>query len=337
MRLRVLHIVPLAPDGGTSVFVRRQIDRLSEAGVEGRSVLFGGAAMFLRPHQLPRRIVAIRREIRAFQPDIVHAHWGSLLGLASAIAATGGPPLVITYRGSDINPVPSEARIRSMIRVACSQLAALRASEIICVSEELRARLWSRRRPVKVVPDGTDLSLFRPIDKLEARRRLKWPLNRTVVFFYEGGRPDVKRRDLANSSLGEIRKSLADCRLEVMGLDVPRECVPLLLCAADCLLVTSDFEGSPNIVREALACNTPIVSVDVGDVRRWLTGVDGTKIVLRDPVEIGKVVVELIRAGIRPSIGCKASQFSEESSANAVLGVYRQVLDSRKINSEYNK
>ena len=330
--MRVLHVVPCLPHGGTSSFITRQIQGLAEAGVVGQSEFFGGAAMLFRPHQLPRRIATMRREISVFQPDIVHAHWGSLLAFVSAVASIGGPPLVISYRGSDINPVPSEGRLRSIIRITCSQLASLRASAIICVSEELYGRLWWRRKPVNVIPDGTDLSQFRPIDKLDARRQLKWPLNEPVVFFYEGGRPEVKRRDLVDASLKEVRRVLRQCRLEVMGIDVPRDRVPLLLNASDCLLMTSDFEGSPNIVREALACNTPIVSVDVGDVRRWLVNLDGTRIVFRDPVEIARNVVDLISTGIRPSIGCRALQFSEESSTNAVLAVYNQVLEGQNQN-----
>ena len=332
--MRVLHVVPRESNGGTSNFTMRQMERLEEAGVDGRRVLFAGSTMLTRPHVLFDRIVAIRREIKIFQPDIVHAHWGSLLAIASAVASIGGPPLVISFRGSDINPAPSEGRLRSSIRVTCSKLAALRAAAIICVSDELRKRLWSRRRIASVIPDGTDLSLFQPINKLDARRQLNWPPDEPVIFFYEGGRPEVKRRDLADESLREARMILGKCRLEVMGSDVPHDQVPLLLNASDCLLMTSDFEGSPNIVREAIACNTPIVSVDVGDVRRWLSNLDGARIVSRDPVEIAKNVVDLVRTDIRPSIGCKALQFSEESSASAVLGVYRQILDNQKQNSQ---
>lgn len=333
MSMRVLHVVPRGPRGGTSNFIMHQIERLAEAGVDGRMVLFGGSAMLMRPNMLFCRIVAIRREIKAFQPDIVHAHWGSLLAIAAAVASIGGPPLVISYRGSDINPVPPEARLRSIIRVTCSQLAGLRATAIICVSDELRKRLWSRRWIAKVIPDGTDLSLFRPIDKRDARRKLNWPLDERVVFFYEGGRPEVKRRDLAEESLRETRRLLGKCRLEVMGSDVPHDQVPLLLNASDCLLMTSDFEGSPNIVREAIACNTPIVSVDVGDVRRWLSNLDGARIVSRDPVEIGESLADVINSGIRPSLPPTVSQFSDESSTNAVLETYRTIrkIAKRKI------
>lgn len=326
MTLRVLHVVPIAPDGGTSGFTQRQIDCLAEAGVEGRLVFFGGSAMLLKPHRLLTGIAAIRREIRMFQPDIVHAHWGSLLAVATSLASLCGSPFVITYRGSDINPVPSEPWLRSLIRVACSQLAVLRAAAVICVSDELCERLWSRRGLVRIVPDGTDVSLFKPLDKLECRQQLNWPLNERVVFFYEGGRPEVKRMDLADTSMEEARKLLGPCRLEVMGSDVPHNRVPLLLNASDCLLMTSDFEGSPNIVREALACNLPVVSVDVGDVRRWIADLEGTRIVPRNPAEIGRALAEIIDSGIRLAAESKTAQFSDESSRNAVLATYHQVI-----------
>ena len=190
----------------------------------------------------------------------------------------------------------------------------------------VRERLWLRRGKVRIVPDGTDVSFFKPLDKLECRRKLNWPLDERVVFFYEGGQPAVKRRDLAEASLIEARKLFGSCRLEVLDSDVPHDRVPLLLNASDCLLMTSDFEGSPNIVRESLACNLPIVSVDVGDVRRWIAGLEGTRMVSRDPAEIGRALAEIITSGIRPAAESKTSQFSDESSRNAVLDTYHQVL-----------
>lgn len=325
MSLRVLHVVPVAPGGGTSGFTQRQIDRLAEAGVEGRVAFFAGAAMVTRLHRLPGAVAAIRQEMKTFQPDVVHAHWGSLLALASALASIGGPPLVISYRGSDINPVPSEARARSVIRVACSQAAALRAAAIICMSDELRGRLWWRRDRARVILDGTDLARFSPRPRDEARVIIGWPLDERVVLFNAGRSPEVKRLDLAEAAVTVARQRLGPLRFEVMRGDVPYDEVPLRLNAADCVLMTSDFEGSPNIVREALACGTPVVSVPVGDVHRWLNGVEGTRIVERVPVAIGEAVAEVIGAGTRPDVGARARAFSEEASRDAVLDVYRRI------------
>jgi len=323
--LRVVHVVPISHGGGTSGFIQRQIDKLAEAGVEGQVVYFSGSAMLSRPYLVLAGMTSIKRAISAFQPDIVHAHWGSLLALTTALASIGGPPLVITYRGSDINPVPSEPWLLSMTRIACSQLAIMRAAAIICVSDDLRRRLLLRNPLIQVIPSGTDLTLFKPMDKVAARKELNWPLDERVVFFYEGGRPEIKRRDLADAGLEEARKIIGPCRLEVMGSDIPHDRVPILLNASDCLLMTSDYEGSPNIIREALACRTPIVSVDVGDVRHWLTNLDGTIIVNRDPHEIGRAIADIITSGIRPATELKILQFSDEASRDAILKIYYQV------------
>ena len=57
------------------------------------------------------------------------------------------------------------------------------------------------------------------------------------------------------------------------------------MCAADALLLTSFSEGSPNVIKEAMACNCPVVSTDVGDVR-WVTkNVEGTYVADHDDPE----------------------------------------------------
>lgn len=327
--LRVLHVVPLAPTGGTSNFIKRQVDQLSASGIKGELVFLDGSAMLSSPKLLPKRIAMIRRELKAFKPNIVHAHWGSLLAFISALVTIGGPPLVITFRGSDINPVPSESRFRNIVRITCSQLAARLAVAVICVSDELCKQLWFKKKIIRIIPDGTDLSLFRPIDKLHARRLLKWSPDEPVVIFYEGGRPKVKRRDLAEASMNEVRKSIGNCKLKIIGTGIPYEQIPLLLNASDCFLMTSDYEGSPNIIREALACNTPIVSVDVGDVRKWLIYQDATRIVARNPVEIGKNIVDIISTGIRYSMNPAGLKFSDESSNNYIIEIYNRIIKLR--------
>lgn len=286
-------------------------------------MFFAGSAMLTRPHRLIGGILSIREAIRTFRPHIVHAHWGSLLAFASAVASIGGPPLVITFHGSDINPVPSEARARSLIRLTCSHLATLGADAIICVSDELKGRLWSGQERARVIMSGTDLVRFAPADRIEARRLLSWPDNAPVVLFNAGLSPQVKRLDLAEASVAQARLRLTGLRFEVMRGEVPLNEVPLRLNAADCLLVTSDFEGSPNIVREALACGTPVVSVPVGDVKKWLTGLEGTRIVERDPFLLGQAVADLIKSGIRPSLGARMCDFSEETTCRSVLELYR--------------
>lgn len=331
MSLRVLHVAPLAPGGGTSNFIERQIGRLSEAFVDAHTILFEGFAMRVRLQNLFAKLSEIRHYIRIFKPDIVHAHWGSILAFTASLATINGPPLVITYRGSDINPVPSESSLFRLPRFVFSQLAALRAAAVICVSPKIQERLWTKRGLIKIIPDGTDLSIFRFMDKLECREQLNWHPDERILFFYEGGRPAVKRRDLADAALDEAKRLLGRCRLEVLDSGVPYSRMPILLNAADCLLMTSDFEGSPNIVREALMCRLPIVSVDVGDVSYWIKGMQGTKLVPRDPVRIGRAAARIIVSGIRPQPDSIAHLFSDITSSKAIIETYVQILRANKV------
>lgn len=325
-RLRIVHVVPMAPGGGTSGFIQRQIDRLTQAGIEGRIVYFAGSAMLYKPFRMYSALARIKDEIKLFCPDIVHAHWGSLLALISAIASIKGPPLIISYRGSDINPVPSDKFVKYVIRQFCSQVAAQRAAGIICMSEELKSRLWIHSDRVKIILDGTDITLFNPRDRIYARRLLDWPEHDKIVLFYAGRNPQVKRLDLAIASITYAQQIIGPIRLEILHGDVPYDQVPLRMNAADCLLMTSDYEGSPNVVREALACNTPVVSVPVGDVRRWLTGLKGTRIADRKPSKLGQALADIITDGIRPNGQVFAGEFSEERSCNLIIDEYNRVL-----------
>src|SRR6202043_1833877 len=102
-----------------------------------------------------------RQVVRAFRPQLIHAHYGTITAIFGALAA-GRIPLVITYRGSDLNRLPSARGLRPAVGRLLSQMAALRAARIVCVSRQLKYRLWWRRSRVTVLPSGVDRDVFRP-------------------------------------------------------------------------------------------------------------------------------------------------------------------------------
>jgi glycosyltransferase involved in cell wall biosynthesis len=99
--------------------------------------------------------------------------------------------------------------------------------------------------------------------------------------------------------------------------------------ASDCLLLTSDFEGSPDVIKEALACNLPIVSVDVGDVKERTEGVAGASIVGRDPRVIAAAAHEILDQGKRSSGRSKISELDAPRVRDAILALYYDVLKLR--------
>jgi teichuronic acid biosynthesis glycosyltransferase TuaC len=292
-RLRVLAVIPHA-DNSAFVFARRQVASLQQLGLEVEIFFLSGrqsiAALF-------GEWARFRRALDGFQPDVVHAHFGTMTAFFCAIATR--LPLVITYRGSDLNPVPSISRWRSHSGRVLSQLAALRAARIVCVSEALRDRLWWRRNRTAVIPTGVDLSRFVPRPKDEARRELGWSPSERVVLFSAGPHPKIKRLDLAEEAVAWATAAHGPIRFVVAHGTLPPESMPTFMNAADCLLVTSDYEGSPNIVKEAMACNLPVVSVDVGDIRERLEGVEPSDIADRDPLQLGRALVGVLADGRR--------------------------------------
>ena len=318
--LRALHVIPGPPDGSSMIFARRGSASLKYADIEVRQ-------FFLRSRTSPVCLVMelfrLRREIRDFRPQVLHAHYGTVTALFCAMVTTD--PLVITFYGSDLNPSPTQ-RLRSLIGHLFSQLAALSASHIICLTTELKGRLWWRANRVTVIPGCVDLKSFRPRPRDEARMTLRWSLTDKIVLFNAGKAPRIKRLDLAEAAVQEANKLAGGIKMIVLDGDTDPNAIPLYLNAADCLLVTSDSEGSPYIVKEALSCDLPIVSVDVGDVAERVRGVTPSRIVPRDSHALGRALLEVLSLSCRSNGHLAMLDLSEHKVAERIRSIYEHII-----------
>lgn len=320
--MRVLYIIPEGPAGTASmVFAHSEIDRIAASGVVTEVVRFRSS---MRPDRLFRQIRSIRSRVREFRPDIVHAHFGTLTAFATVIAAD--VPVIITFRGSDLNPSPSDGWIRNGVQSVLSNTAAKFADGVIVVSRQLQSRLWFDNPNSQVIPTGVDLDAFKPSSRNEAREKLGWSFDEPVVLFNAGLTPRVKRLDLAEQAMDLIRRRVPNARMHVLDGRTPHYELPLHMNAADCLLVTSDFEGSPDIVKEALATNLPIVSADVGDVRERTSGVSGVEIVARDSEVIASAVERIIRSGQRSNGRERIGELDSNRIRDVIIRVYEAIL-----------
>jgi glycosyltransferase involved in cell wall biosynthesis len=276
-----------------------------------------------------REFRRFRRVIRQFRPQVIHAHYGTVTAMFAALG-TGRIPLVITYRGSDLNRLPSARGLRQTAGFLLSQMAALRAARIVCVSRQLRDLLWWRRARVTVLPSGVDPEVFRPEPRKHPRGELGWREEEQVVLFNAGQNSPNKRLDLAENAVEQARRWAPSIRLEVLDGNVAPARVPALMNAADCLLVTSDAEGSPTIVQEALATNLPVVSVDAGDIAERLKGVTCSCVVRRDPRALGRALAEVLNPPRRSDGRRRAQEFSSTRIAGELGRIYREVLTEKR-------
>lgn len=324
--LRVLFVVPGLAIGWRMIFTKNDIAAIEKLGVQGCSFHLLSRTS---PRRLIKEAMRFRKAIKEFRPDLVHVHYGTVS--ACFCAALTALPLVVTYQGSDLNPCSSMNGVRSAVGRLLSQLAALRADRLVCVSRELRDRLWWNRTKASILPSGVNTTLFHPLPRDEARARLGWGLREKIVISSAGTDPIRKRLDLARAGVRAAEARCGPIRLVVLDGSTAHEEMPILLNAADCLLMTSDWEGSPNVVKEAIACDLPVVSVPVGDVAERLRFVRPSSIVARDPAELGAALAELLTCPMRSNGQDVIHEVAADRFAQQMVSIYGEMVRDSKI------
>ncbi len=322
--IRVLMVTSEWPEPGvniTSHFIKRQADFLAAAGVEVTVFPFKGRK---NPLSYLRNWLRLQARLRRERYDLVHAQFGQsgLLALPKRL------PLVVTFRGSDLLGTVSDKTGRhrkiGVLHQYLSRLVAARADAVIVVAEHMKGQLPSSVK-AHVIPSGLDLQLFRPTEKRIARNQLGLPEHERLVLFV--GRPNQgrKRIHLAEQALAILNHSLP-ARL-VVAWRVPHTDIPLYMSACDALVFTSMQEGSPNVVKEALACNLPIVSVPVGDVEARLKGVEGCEICSNDdPETIAAALKRVLERGGRSDGRQTVLALDENITTERVIDIYQSIL-----------
>ncbi|KLK93513.1 hypothetical protein AA309_08410 [Microvirga vignae] len=324
MRVLLLTTEYPTPDRpGAAAFLVRHVEALSKARVEIDVIHFVSRAS---PMNHFRAWKHMRAQLRSKTYDIVHAHFGH----ASMIARLQRlVPVVVTYHGSDVMGIVGsngQYSLKGRFVSFISRLMSLLVDEVIVVSPHLGQRLPRKR--YHVIPLGVDLDRFAVTPREQARDQLGWPQDSFVVLFaaLDLANP-VKRFSLAQEAVRQLEDTIPVSLKTASGLKP--EDIPLYMCAADVLLLTSIHEGSPTVVKEALACNLPIVCTDVGDVRDQLNGVVPGAICSSDPAALAEGLRQVFQSGCRSNGRGKVASLAEPLVAARVIEVYWGMLKQR--------
>lgn len=275
MNKRIIFVATGHPDKPNQLYsnyIQSQIRILNTNDIDITSFPVDSTKSF---HSIFRNINALRNLIKKVKPQIVHAHFGSIILLISFVASFRLCPIVVSYCGSDlINNSESSllGKFRVFIGNSISRILSYYVNGIIVKSNYLNKFLPKNiQKNTLILPNPVDLDLFTNTDKYTARKNLGWDLEEQVILFNKGmkGSEYIKRPELAIEIFNRVKKRLSNIRLEIIG-SIPPNKVPLYLAASDVLLLTSRYEGSPNLAKEAMAMNLPVVTVNVGDVQERL-------------------------------------------------------------------
>lgn len=287
--------------GGRFVpFIEEQITALQYAGVEIVRYGITGKGIIGYLRCLP----TFMRAIKLHQPDLIHAHYG-LSGLLANLQRR--VPVVTTYHGSDINK-PNILRF-SKIAMCLSVHNIFVSQRNVTLALSPNSLITSRlKKRYTLLPCGVNLTDDQLLSRSEARTALGIDEHAQIVLFAGAFANAVKDAPLAKEAVAMIHahpisgndfKDIKDLKEDALRLQelrgYTRAEVNQWMCAANCLLMTSKTEGSPQVIKEAMACGCPIVSVDVGDVAERVSGVEGCYVVSsREPAAIAKALQQAL-------------------------------------------
>jgi len=314
-------IYPTAENPAFGSFVRSQEQFLRQAGVDVDVMVLRGKN---RKLIYPKGIVELRRRLEGV--SLVHAHYAYV----GAVARTQWKvPVVLTYHGSDamgvITPRGTTTRKGRMISAACRSLARY-CDAVIVQSDQMASKF--RHGNIHILPHEVDLQTFQPTEIKEARAQLGLSLTKRYVLFAANPAIPVKRFSLAQDAVERLKVNNPNVELIVVYKE-PQPRLALHMSAADVMVFPSYQEGSPNIVKQAMACNLPIVATDVGDVREIIANTFGCSICKPDAdlfaLRLGAITNSPFRTKGREAV----QHLSGPLVANRLIHLYEQVLQRR--------
>lgn len=247
--------------------------------------------------------------------DLIHAHY-----VFSGIVARFQflYPVVLTHHGSQV--------FQGWQAPLCRLVSPFMDS-VIVVSNEMREK--GRLPKSHVIPCGIDFELFQPTPIEQARKELNLPLNKKLILFCgEYFRP-IKRYDIVLQAMSVLKQKEPESEL-VLVTKKPLFEVPKYMSACDALVLVSDGEGSPMVIKEAMACNLPVVAVPAGDIPEVIGNTEGCYICSQDPVDVAEKLDLAIHGEGRTDGRNKIRHMEIGSISRQIISIYESVLREKR-------
>ncbi len=325
--LMVTGVYPTEQRPHSGTFIKSQVDSLIAAGLEVE-------LLYPKPGPTPIRYLAATLQVflktltSGF--DIIHGHYG-LWCLAARMQWT--TPVVASFMGDDLlGTVTADGSYskKGSVVAGISRYLCRRVDAVIVKSVGMKKA--SSEGNVFIIPNGVDFELFHHIPRAQARAALGWDHDRYYVLFGNDPKIPVKNFPLAQAAIECLHNRGISAEL-VVATGLPQTKLVQYINASNALILSSIAEGSPNVVKETMACNVPVVSTDVGDVSEVIGRTKGCSVCPHDPAALATALEQALRH-TGPTTGRADIMHLERSVvAKQVRAVYEQVT-SKKTNGK---
>jgi glycosyltransferase involved in cell wall biosynthesis len=247
--------------------------------------------------------------------DLIHAHYvfSGMIARCQLLY-----PVVLTHTG---------AHVFQGWQAGPSRFISRMVDRVIVRSREMKERM--RLPNAEVIPAGIDFELFKPMPKAECRRELNLPPDKKLVLWAGEYRKPVKRYDIVEKAVAVLRQEMPEAEL-VLATGHPLNMVPLYMNACDVLLLVSNAEGSPNVIKEAMACNLPVVSVPVGDVPEVIGNTEGCFLCSQDPQDVAEKLKMALHPGKRTDGREKIKRLEIGAVSREIIDLYETLLKEKR-------
>lgn len=330
--IRTLHITNAFPYDDTpeyGIFIKEQIESLPSDKVTSEIIFINGRKIGKKAYI--KAIFDIRK--KAGDVDVIHCHHVYSFIIAFASGVVGKKPIVLSFLNDwthEIKDIPF-SWLRKFICKFCTN----KSSKVIFKSPiptDLK-----RHSNVVNLPNGVDSDFFRIKNRDDSKKILGLDIETNYILFVSSKNKyrEQKRYDIFNETLSIIKNRLPEKKIsEYSMVGQPRELVPIIFSACDIHLLTSDYEGSPNSIKESLCCGTSVVSRNVGNVKDMLEGVVGSEVIdSNSPDALALATLNLLNNPrnpneIRNSFIQKG--LTKQLVANRLINIYLDVIQKNR-------
>ncbi len=321
--LVVTAMYPTPQNPAFGSFVKAQVECLRGVGVDVEVLALDAP---WRKLIYPKGVIDLRRRLAQHDVDLVHAHY-SYVGIVGRTQFK--VPLIVTYHGSDLlgsRDLSGKLKKSNLLTVRAGRKLARHADAVIVQSKQM-AKLVEGAN-VHIIPHEIDFDLFHPTERDEARAQLGLYQNKKYLLFAAKPENGVKNFALANAAAEELKQTDPDVELLVVFKET-QDRLALFMSAADVLIFPSFSEGSPNVVKQAMACNLPIVATDVGDIREVVECTEGCHIVDFTIESVAGALRSVLATCPRTNGREHVARFKCSVVGQQLVDLYQSVLEPR--------
>ncbi len=321
--LMLTGIYPTEQNPHSGTFVKTQVDSLVAEGIKVDIV-------HPKPGPVPLRyasaVIQVFFKTLTGRYDVVHGHYGLWCLLTRLQWKT---PVVADYLGDDLlGTVKADGGYskKGAFVVKVSRWLCGHVDAILVKTEQMKKA--ASEGNIFVFPDGVNFDLFHPIPRSEARAKLGWDQDHDYVVFANNPDIPVKNFALAQAAIDCLSQRGITAEL-VVANGLPQTKVVEYINAGNVLILPSIAEGSPNVVREAMACNVPVVATNVGDVAQVIGHTRGCVVCPHEPDALADGL-EIALRHKEPTTGrCDTEYLSSSAIAKQLIFVYEQITSKR--------